>query len=228
MTRPGNAKSITLIRHGQSEEQSGESGDGMNPKLSQVGVQQALQLKKRLAGKRFDLALISPLDRAYETYRIVEPRVGHAAFDSRLIEVDFVANWYSGMAGYVPAKHLTVRNALSWLVPVEDRAQDLMGELLALPHERILLFGHQGIFKQLIGAWLGVSGTPFMYGLILGNTSLTGLTVASDGTRSVHYLNDLHHIEEHERGMEPGVTVQLEQRRPWRADCVIPAMAVRG
>lgn len=211
-------KTIILVRHGQSQEQSGESIDGVNPPLSSLGIRQSLRLKERLAGERFDLALVSPLARAYETYRIAETSVGEAAFDSRLIEVDFFENWYSHMAGYVPAADLPVRNATGWLIPVEARTQDLVRELLTIKHERVLLFAHQGIFKQLIGAWLGLPGDAFMYGVILGNTSLTGLTLSDDGTRSIHFLNDVHHLEEREGGLKSGMSVHVDQRRPWRAE----------
>jgi broad specificity phosphatase PhoE len=219
-------KSILLVRHGQSQEQSGESADGMNPPLSKLGILQALKLKDRLSSQRFDAALVSPLLRAWQTFQIARPSVGTVEFDSRLIEVDFAEAWYAPIAGYVPDGRLPIRNSSAWLTPVEERVRDLICDLSTTPWERVVLFSHQGTFKQLIAAWLGLAGEAFMYGLVLGNTSLSGLTISGEGIRSVHFLNDVSHLDETEGGLCRDLSVRVEERRPWRAG--IPLVAAGG
>jgi broad specificity phosphatase PhoE len=219
-------KTILLVRHGQSQEQNGESADGMNSQLSELGIRQARKLEKRLSTLRFDLALVSPLQRAWQTFEISQPAVAAAELDSRLIEVDFAEGWYAPIAGYLPDRSLPVRNSSAWLAPVEDRVRDLVEELVASPWQRIVLFSHQGTLKQLIAAWLGLPGDGFMYGLVLGNTSLSGLTLAADGTRSIHFLNDVAHLDEAEGGLCPDLSVRLDERRPWRAN--VPLWTAAG
>lgn len=210
-------KSILLVRHGQSQEQSGASADGMNPGLSELGVRQSRQLGQRLVGLRFDRALISPLDRAYQTYSIAAPQVASAEFDARLIEVDYVEHWYRPLVGYLPEPRLPQRGADAWLTPVERRAEAMVGELCAMDEERILLFGHQGIFKQIIAIWLGLPAEALMRQLVLGNTSLTGLGLTPWNERILYFMNDVRHLADHEGGLRGDLTLPPERLRPWRA-----------
>lgn len=188
-------KTITLIRHGQSQEQSGEVTDGMNPELSQLGIWQSKQLKQRLQGQRFDLALVSPLDRAFQTFAIVEPNVERVELDSRLIETDYVENWYEPMVGYSPDQQLPIRNERGWLVAIKQRAKEFMGELLELDQKDIVVFGHQGIIKHLIAEWLEISVESLTHNLLLDNTSLTGFMIDQFDKRIVTYINDAQHLK---------------------------------
>lgn len=189
-------KNIILVRHGQSKEQSGETTDGMNPELNDLGRKQMECVKARLSGHQFDFAYISPLLRAYQSYGIVQPDVVNAQFDTRVIENDEIINWYEPMVGYLPDNKLTCRHYDGWLIPCVKRALMVVDDLLAIEAEKILIFAHQGIFKFLIAAWLGIDGHKIFRNLILDNTSLTGLSVDEANNRRVQYVNDSRHLSD--------------------------------
>ena len=52
-------KRIWLVRHGQSQSQSGESTDPLNPDLSDLGGRQAKRLIEPLKDLNLDLILLS-------------------------------------------------------------------------------------------------------------------------------------------------------------------------
>lgn len=189
-------KTITLIRHGESKEQSGEVNDGMNPELSQLGIRQSERLRKRLQNQLFDLALVSPLDRAFKTFEIASPQTKNAELDSRLIEIDYVENWYKPMAGYSPNPTFKSRNNSSWLNPIKNRTEEFVDELVSLDYKDIVVFGHQGIFKHLIAQWLEIPVKNIIHNLILDNTCLTGLALDESSNKIVEYINDSHHLKE--------------------------------
>jgi len=78
-------KNIWLVRHAESKCQSGETDDSVNPELSDRGKQQASRLSLCFSDTKFDLALISPLARAWQTFTLSEIKTKHSEFDSRLI-----------------------------------------------------------------------------------------------------------------------------------------------
>ena len=113
-------KKIWLVRHGQSQSQSAEDSDEVDPELSELGRRQAGRLVKPLQNLELDLILVSPLRRAWQTYQLSGIKSRRREFDSRLIESDWgIAGWYQDILPVstpdlaVPVRH----NA--WLGPVE-------------------------------------------------------------------------------------------------------------
>ena len=120
-------KKIWLVRHGQSQSQSAEDNDMVDPELSELGRQQARRLAKPLQNFELDLILISPLRRAWQTYQLSGVQNSRCEFDSRLIESDWgIAGWYEDILP-VPTPDLAKPDQHNaWLEPVEKRTTRLV------------------------------------------------------------------------------------------------------
>ena len=79
-------KTIYLIRHGESQSQTQESTDRVNPDLSARGIAQAKRLFPLLQNCHPELILISPLQRAWKTYQHAQIQAAQQRIESRLIE----------------------------------------------------------------------------------------------------------------------------------------------
>ena len=62
---------IIIARHGETEwSKSGQHTGLTDIPLTELGIQQGIQLGKKLKRKKFDFVLCSPLKRAQETCRL--------------------------------------------------------------------------------------------------------------------------------------------------------------
>ena len=189
---PPTIKNIILIRHGQSQEQSGESEDGKNPPLSNQGILQSQKLSHRLRGYTFDIAYVSPLKRAVDTFKLANIAVNDVYYDSRIIENDEIPGWYEDLISQATDDGDPLHNSDSWLLPCHERAERFACELKSVAAEQILVFSHQGFTKYLIATWLGIDPSRLYKNLILDNVSLTGITLDAEGGCWVNYVNDSH------------------------------------
>jgi len=91
MTDPRPERQIWLVRHGETEwARLGRHTGRTDIPLTDVGREQALALGRRLAGRRFDLVLTSPLSRAAETASLAG--FADAALEPNLMEWDYGAH----------------------------------------------------------------------------------------------------------------------------------------
>lgn len=76
---------IYLVRHGQTNwNVLGIYQGHTDIELNDVGIKQAVEIKKKLSNIKFDFVFSSPLKRAYKTAQIIHK--GHIIIDNRLIE----------------------------------------------------------------------------------------------------------------------------------------------
>jgi broad specificity phosphatase PhoE len=186
---------IWLVRHGESQSQTRESDDHLNPPLSARGEAQAERLIGPLGGVYFDRILISPLQRATQTYQRSGARGRTVQFDSRVIE----SNWNNPDC-YAPLLPYTTQDVAlpdshdAWLVQVDDRARDLVDEFVHRTGEHILLFGHWGVFSQVFMAFLGLSAQAALGQATMDNTGISCLEVNEKEQRYIRVWNDRAHV----------------------------------
>lgn len=188
-------KQLYLIRHGESQAQTGGSDDQINPPLSKLGERQARALRERLAGVEVDRVLLSPLNRAWNTYLLSGFKIDRdkVFFEKRFIESDW------GIEGFY--QHLRCDDLPdiahqdptdNHLLPGMQRVSLLCDELIASDVQRYMLFGHWAIISDFFKAFFGC---PQIHTRV-ENTSVTLLEIDESGNRVIQYVNDQRHLWE--------------------------------
>ena len=191
----GNLIQIWLVRHGESQSQTGESDDHLNPPLSARGEAQAERLRGPMAGMIFDWILISPLQRARQTYERSGARGKTVEFDSRVIESNWNnPNCYAPLLPYSTPDIALPDRRDAWLVEVDERVRDLIDELVQRTDEHILLFGHWGVFSRAFMAFLGLSAQAALGRATMDNAGISRLEVNEKEERYLRVWNERAHV----------------------------------
>jgi broad specificity phosphatase PhoE len=187
-------KRIWLVRHGQSKSQSGEDDDTVNPELSSLGEQQAKRLIEPLKDTFYDVIIISPLKRAWQTYELSEATSEYREFDSRAIESNWgIEGWYREI---LPLKTPNVARQDkydAWLEDVEARASEFLQHLLNRPESQMLVFGHWGIFNTIFHLYTGSMKTIMAP---MNNTGISLLEVDENQNRFIRFWNEHSHVKD--------------------------------
>ena len=187
-------KRIWLIRHGQSRSQSGEDDDVVDPELSKLGEHQVRRLKAALQHDFFEIVLISPLRRAWQTFSMAQVHYGKAFFDSRIIESDWrIPDFYAGILPVITPAFGFPDQQNAWLIEVEERSKSLLADLSKRPEQSIALFGHWGIFNHLLQIFSGINTKDITIRAPMDNTAVSLLEI-DNGQHIIRYWNDRSHV----------------------------------
>ena len=187
-------KNITLIRQGESQSQANPDVDGINPDLSQRGEQQAASLRDRIKELAPDSIIVSPLIRAFRTYRLSHLQCSTVQFDPRLVESDWgIEGRYVGVEfDYLDDSGTLVEE--DWLLrPVKDRMHSLVHTIATSDLQNFVLFGHWGVFSEFLGCFLDV-GVEAARMAVMENTALSTLEIGADTKRCLIQWNDTSHL----------------------------------
>jgi probable phosphoglycerate mutase len=169
---------IWLIRHGETEwSLSGAHTGRTDIPLTASGEQNALGIRDKLAGQRFALVLVSPLQRARRTCEIAGYG-GVAQVDPDLMEWDYGSyegrttdeirkdrpGWFLFRDG-VPNGE-TIEQVAARARAVIDRAVQANGD--------VALFAHGHILRILATCWLGLPPVDAKM-LVLGTAGISTL-----------------------------------------------------
>jgi len=151
---------LWLIRHGETEwSRSGAHTGRTDLPLTEAGREEAATIARHLAGKRFDLVLTSPLQRALETCRLAGyGDVAHR--EPNLLEWDYgdyegrttadirkeAPGWNLWIAGFPRGE--TIDQVAARARSVIDRAILADGD--------VALFAHGHILRILTACWLAL------------------------------------------------------------------------
>lgn len=194
---------LTLVRHASTAWNEARRYQGWgDPPLSERGVAEALRLRARLAGERFDRVVASDLGRARETAEIAVPGAAVEA-DRRLRELHFGAwegltweecvardgdlprRWAEDPYGCAPPGGEETRT-------FEARVADALG---GLPAEgSVLWVVHAGVVHAALARWLGVPLRRIL-ALRVGACGITRAEVSGGGA-VVTCVNDTAHMED--------------------------------
>lgn len=192
-------KSITLIRHGQSQSQASPDVDGLNPNLSPLGEQQAVALKSRMHELAPDRIVVSPLIRAFRTYKLSGLTCENVSFDPRLVESDWGnPERYEGVTFDCLDESGTLSHPGWHLRPVKERMRSLVDEIVASSGTNFVLFGHWGVFSEFLGCFLETGVEPARMAL-MENTALSTLEIREAGKRHLIRWNDGSHLQQLEQ-----------------------------
>lgn len=205
----GEATRLYLVRHAQSQGNTGEDLTTGDPDLTDVGREQARRIAERLGSQRIDVVYASPLRRTQETASAIadaagldvlpnadlrEVVMGQADYDIRLLPADeqvriadrilSEGTWdaFPGSEGSAFAR---------------ERAQAAMDEIIAAhPGQRVVVVSHAGFIQTYVSLVLGLQRDFVFYPF---NASITSIRAKGD-RRVIWRLNDVAHMD----GMPPG------------------------
>lgn len=198
------ATRLYIVRHAQSQGNTGEDLTTGDPDLTEVGHEQARRLAKRFEGQKIDAVYSSPLRRTQETAAYVadsmgldvvpkadlrEVTMGQADYDIRVLPEDEQreiarrihedGTWdaFPGSEGSAYAR---------------NRIANVMDEIVAAhPAQRVVVVAHAGFIQTYISI---VLDHPRDYVFYPFNASIT--SVRAKGTsRVIWRLNDVAHLD---------------------------------
>ena len=203
MLTGGDATRLYLIRHAQSQGNTGNDLTSGDPDLTEVGRQQAERLGKRMKSQRLDAIYASPLRRTQETAfaiadtmgldvvpkaDLVEVTMGRADYDirqlpeeeqvsiARRIVEDGTWDAFPGSEGSATAR---------------SRVGGVMDEIIAAhPGERVAVVVHAGFIQTYVSMVLGLERDFIFYPF---NASIASVRAKGD-TRVIWRLNDVAHL----------------------------------
>lgn len=190
---------LLLVRHALPHRS--EHGQGSDPELSDVGIEQAGRLPAALA--RYPLARLvsSPQRRAVQTAEPVAAALGLAVdIDDRFAEYD------RDLAGYVPIEHLRTERPEDWARMAdgqlpggvdEDAFRARIGAAVAdvvaaADHDdTVAVFSHGGVINVLLHEILG---TRRLLSFPIDYVSVTRLLYSRKGAATVVSTNTTEHV----------------------------------
>jgi probable phosphoglycerate mutase len=151
---------IWLVRHGETEwSKSGQHTGRTDIPLTDAGRRQAEALGRHLAGRRFALALTSPLARARDTCRLAGYGEGAEVTDD-LLEWDY--GIYEGRRTADIQKEEPGWSIWATSIPkgetveqVGERVRRVIARAVAEPGD-VALFAHAHVLRILSACWLGL------------------------------------------------------------------------
>ena len=154
-------RELWLVRHGETEwSLSGAHTGRTDIPLTAAGRSKAAATGRYLAGRHFELVLVSPLQRARETCRL-------AGYENALVDGDLCEWDYGDYEGRTTQQIQAGRPGWSlWtdgvlngetVAQVGARAEKVIARALAVPGESdVALFAHGHILRILTACWLGL------------------------------------------------------------------------
>jgi len=186
---------IWFVRHGESKAQTGEDEDPRNPELSARGMEQARRLSVALDGIAFDRILVSPLTRACQTYELSGVDRSVAEFDSRVMESEWGdPEFYASVLPLQPPAIAAPDRHHAYDRPVEQRATEVMDDVVGSDSESCLIVGHWGICGRLFMAFTGADTHNWTVLPSMDNAAVSLMEVDDAGRRWVRYWNDRSHV----------------------------------
>lgn len=147
---------IVLVRHGETDwNRAGRHMGQQDIPLNDMGREQALIMKEKLAGTVFDCCYASPLKRAKETAEIICANKCEIIFDERLKERyggDMEGKVFETWEEYLNNPTIEKDNEIL------ERAQEFFSMIKNKNYKRILIVSHNGLLKNLQHCILGETG----------------------------------------------------------------------
>ena len=202
------ASHLYLIRHAQSESNTGEASLFSDPGLTQVGQEQARRLAQRLARQGIDLLYSSPLRRALATAQVIARATGlpvQTLEELREVGIGVVGDPPRVSPEQAAAIKERILRQGSWDAfpesegseAVRRRVVQAFDRLIAhCSGQRVAVVAHAGVIQTYVSHVLGLERDFIFYPF---NASITSIRALGD-RRVLWRLNDIAHLD----GLPPG------------------------
>lgn len=146
---------LYVVRHGQTDYNIDNKVCGIsNVELTDLGKQQAIKAREQLEDQKIDYIFASPLQRAYETAKIINEKYHlNIQIDSRVQEINF--GQFEGVINNKEFQYYKQNHALHYpqgesLFQVVHRVYSFLEELEnKYPDKNILVVCHGGIVRVI-------------------------------------------------------------------------------
>jgi broad specificity phosphatase PhoE len=201
----GDATRLYLVRHAQSQSNTGEDLTTGDPDLTDIGYQQAKRLGERLSRGRIDAIYASPLRRCQETAAAIAdasggievlPKADLREVDTGAADLDvrvLPAEQQKKIAERVVAEG-------TWdafpggegSAPARARITTVMDDIIESNHgERVVVVVHAGFIQTYVSLILGLERDYILYPF---NASIHSIRAKGD-RRVLWRLNDVSHLD---------------------------------
>lgn len=182
---------VLLVRHGR---QLDADHGVVDSKLSELGIRQAELLAERLARVPFDRKLTSPLDRASQTAKVLEPRLQGPAFEESTLLFDCIPSGfepgtpaiYERFFAGIPAEDIEAGAA-----QMSDAADAFLGRTRGDTYT--LLVTHNFVIGALVRSALELPSWRWL-GFNSANCALTVLRIRSTKPAELLMFNAAGHL----------------------------------
>lgn len=157
---------VYIVRHGQVPHNALNQYNTIDEDLTKYGVNQAVELSKKIKDEHFDIIISSPLIRAKHTAEIIANNK-EIFFDDRIKErscgnlsgqpVD-VTNREEYWNYYTSIQYGTSENIQEFF----KRVYDFLDELKTKNYESVLIVAHSGVSKAFNGYFEGIQDGKFL------------------------------------------------------------------
>ncbi|MBI2912969.1 MAG: histidine phosphatase family protein [Chloroflexi bacterium] len=200
----GEATRLYLVRHAQSQENTGEDLTRDDPHLTEVGWEQARRLGQRFARQKVEAVYASPLARARDTAQPIAEATGVAVrVEPGLTEVSLgtpesSARLYTGEAAAELARRIAQQGTWDAFPGSEgsraarQRVGPVMDRIIRENEgKRVALVTHAGFIQTYVSLVLGLERDFIFYPF---NASITSVRAKGD-RRVLWRLNDVGHLD---------------------------------
>lgn len=158
---------IYLVRHGQVPHNASHQYNTKDEDLTDIGINQALEVKEKIKDIDFDIIYSSPLIRAKHTAEIITDNSKSIVFDDRIRERSCgslsgqpleVTNREEYWNYYTDIQYGTSENIQDFF----KRVYDFLDELKTKDYKKVLIVGHSGISKAFNGYFEGIQDGKFL------------------------------------------------------------------
>ena len=158
---------IYLVRHGQVPHNASHQYNTKDEDLTDIGIEQALEVKEKIKDIDFDIIYSSPLIRAKHTAQIITDNNSNIVFDDRLKERSCgslsgqpleVTNREEYWNYYSTIQYGTSENIKEFF----NRVYNFLDELKTKNYESVLIVAHSGISKAFSGYFEGIKDGKFL------------------------------------------------------------------
>lgn len=158
---------IYLVRHGQVPHNASKHYNENDEDLTDIGIEQALEVKEKIKDIDFDIIFSSPLIRAKHTTKIITDDNSDIVYDDRLKERS---------CGNLSGQPLGVTNREEYWNYYTDiqygtsekiqeffkRIYEFLDELKEKDYKKVLIVGHSGVSKAFNGYFEGIQDGKFL------------------------------------------------------------------
>lgn len=158
---------IYLVRHGEVSHNVLKHYSTRDEDLTDIGIQQALELRNKIKNIKFDIVISSPLLRAIHTENILTYYDDSLITDSRLSERNCgsldgqpleITNREEYWNYYSTIQYGTSENMQDFF----RRVYDFLDELKTKEYKSILIVAHSGVSKAFSGYFEGIQDGKFL------------------------------------------------------------------
>lgn len=158
---------IHLVRHGQVPHNASQQYNTKDEDLTDIGINQALEVKEKIKDIDFDISYSSPLIRAKHTAEIITDNSKSIVFDDRIRERSCgslsgqpleVTNREEYWNYYTDIQYGTSENIQDFF----KRVYSFLDELKTKNYQSVLIVAHSGVSKAFSGYFEGIQDGKFL------------------------------------------------------------------